>query len=456
MPQATDEMGQKFEMLFNHRGETRAMKIYLNSLLLVICFLVAQLPAQDANRAAKGIEGYWFGKLNFGTVKLRYGFNITKNDNGSLKATFDCPEGSEKDVPIDEVEFRDTTLKLRLKSRKASFEGKFDAAANEIVGKWNQAGRSLDLTLSLTDRAAVQDKRPQHPKPPYPYVEEEVTYTNRKAGVQLAGTLTLPRGDGPFPAVLLITGAGPQDRDETSFEHKPFLVLADHLTRQGIAALRVDKRGVGRSTGSSDTHSLGPSAATSEDFAEDVAAGVAFLKSRKEINHRHIGLLGHSEGGMVAPMVAAQSNDIAFIVLLAAPGVTGVEFSVRQKQLLWQALGASEKALKRRVDLAHQAFAIIKTEKDDETAAQRIRELFRREARKLEDAGEKDPEISQSAADVFIVHRQSRWLRFFISYDPQTALAKVRCPVLAIHGERLAGRSEAEFTSHSGSVESRR
>jgi hypothetical protein len=172
----------------------------------------------------------------------------------------------------------------------------------------------LDLRLKLTDRAAVQDKRPQHPKPPYPYGAEEFTYTNNQTGVQLAGTLPLPRGDGPFPAVLLVTGAGPQDRNETNFEHKPFLVPADYLTRQGIAVLRVDKRGVGKSTGSSDTHSFGPLSATSEDFAEDVAAGVASLKCRKDINHRHIGLMGHSEGGVIAPMVVAQSNDIAFIL----------------------------------------------------------------------------------------------------------------------------------------------
>ena len=173
------------------------------------------------------------------------------------------------------------------------------------------------LTINRVDKA-VEILRPQEPKKPYPYIEEEVVYENKEAEITLAGTLTLPPGKSSFPAVLLITGSGPQDRDETVYGHYPFLVLADYLTRQGVAVLRVDDRGVGESTGDF-------SQATSEDFASDVLAGIGYLKTRKEINPEQIGLIGHSEGGLIAPMVAIKSPDVAFIILMAGTGLTGEE-----------------------------------------------------------------------------------------------------------------------------------
>ena len=171
-------------------------------------------------------------------------------------------------------------------------------------------------------------KRPQDPVRPYPYDEEEVSYPNPKAeGVTLAGTLTLPKGSGPYPAVLLITGSGPQDRNEALLGHRPFLVLADYLTRREIAVLRVDDRGVAKSTGNFGT-------ATSADFATDVVAEVAFLKAHKRIDPAKIGLAGHSEGGLIAPMVAANSPDVAFIVMMAGPGVPGEQILYEQGALI--------------------------------------------------------------------------------------------------------------------------
>ena len=173
----------------------------------------------------------------------------------------------------------------------------------------------LPLLLRRTDQTPVL-RRPQEPAKPYPYREEEVTFENRPAGINLAGTLTLPKSAGPFPAVILISGSGAQDRDEALAGHRPFLVLADYLTRQGVAVLRVDDRGVGGSTGDSLR-------ATSSDFADDALAGVAYLKGRREIDTARIGLIGHSEGGLVAPLAATRSQDVAFIVLLAGPGLPG-------------------------------------------------------------------------------------------------------------------------------------
>src|SRR5215831_13352939 len=281
--------------------------------------------------------------------------------------------------------------------------------------------------------AAIQDttakpaalNRPQEPKKPYPYDEEEVGYENRRDGVKLAGTLTFPRGKGPFPAVLLITGSGPQDRNESVFGHKPFLVLADYLTRQGIAVLRVDDRGIGGSTGSVPN-------STSENFATDVMAGIEFLKSHKGINPKQIGLIGHSEGGLIAPMVAAQSNDVAFIVLLAGPGLPGEEILYLQGAAILKASGASAEVLARQRASQEMIFAIVKQEKDNAVAEKKVREGFDKQMAGLSEA---EKAQANQTPDAQITAVLSPWFRYFLTYDPRPALARVKCPVLALNGE---------------------
>jgi pimeloyl-ACP methyl ester carboxylesterase len=273
--------------------------------------------------------------------------------------------------------------------------------------------------------AAIQDtalNRPQEPKKPYPYDEEEVGYENKRDGVKLAGTLTLPRGKGPFPATLLITGSGPQDRNESLLGHKPFLVLADYLTRQGIVVLRVDDRGVGGSTGSVPD-------STTENFAADVTAGIEFLKTRKEIDPKQIGLIGHSEGGLIAPMVAAQNGDVAFIVLMAGTGLTGEEILYLQGALILKAGGASAEQLAKQRATQEGMFKILKEEKDPATAEKRLHEELSRNL--TEEAKKK----SEQAIAAQIKRANTPWFRYFLTLDPRPALRKVKCPVLALNGE---------------------
>jgi len=271
--------------------------------------------------------------------------------------------------------------------------------------------------------------RPQEPKKPYPYIERQVEYTNLKAGVKLVGTLTLPSDKGPFPAVLLITGSGPKDRNETVFGHRPFLVLADYLTRQGIAVLRVDDRGVGESTGDF-------SQATSEDFASDVLAGREYLKTRKEINPEQIGLIGHSEGGLIAPMVAVKSPDVAFIVLMAGTGLTGEEILYLQGALISRAMGVSEEDIAKNRQFNEKIFSLIKEEKDEKTIEEKLRQMFMADWAELNEEEKKaigDPEVYLKAQLQSLL---SPWLKFFLTYDPKPTLSKVKCPVLAINGEK--------------------
>jgi pimeloyl-ACP methyl ester carboxylesterase len=257
----------------------------------------------------------------------------------------------------------------------------------------------------------------------------EVVYENKKGGVKLAGTLTLPRGPGPHPAALRISGSGAQDRDETLFSHRPFLVLADHLTRRGVAVLRVDDRGVGGSTGSAGE-------ATSADFADDVLAGVEYLKGRKEVDPRRIGLIGHSEGGLIAPAVAGRSADVAFIVLLAGPGLPGDEILYLQGSALLRLLGAGKEQIARQRDLQQRLFAVAKEEKDPAAAEKKMQEV-------LEDFLAKLPPLERALAgglkkqtEQQLRALRSPWFRYFLGYDPRPALRKVRCPVLALIGEK--------------------
>ncbi len=374
-------------------------------------------------------EQVWEGKLSVGAgLSLRIVVHVGKTAEGKLTAKMDSPDQGARGLKVDTIALDKTTLAFEMKALLGKYEGKLNAEGTEAAGTWTQAGNSLPLTLKKADKA-TELRRPQTPKAPFPYKVVEVSYPNKTGGVTLAGTLTEPTAPGPFPALILISGSGPQDRDETLFEHKPFLVLADTLTRRGIAVLRLDDRGVGGSTGST-------SASTSDDFAGDVLAGVAFLKTRSEIDPRHIGLMGHSEGGIIAPMVAARSPDVAFIVLMAGTGLPGEEILYLQGQAIMKAMGADEKAMKQQLDLQKRLFEVVKTEKDEKKAETTMREIAKAAVESLPE----DQRKALGKADALIAAQlkavRTPWFRYFLTYDPRPTLAKVHCPVLALIGEK--------------------
>jgi hypothetical protein len=407
-------------------------KIMFGSLIcltLIIACSVSMIGfTQQQDTSEISIEGIWEGKLKVPGTELRIVFNISKNPDGSLITTMDSLDQGVTGIPVEEVIFKDNTLRLEVKSVGGVYEGKVSEDFLVIEGEWRQSGGAFPLTLKWVDKA-VEILRPQVPEKPYPYIEEEVIYENKDAEITLAGTLTLPSGDTPFPVVLLITGSGPQDRNETIYNHRPFLVLADYLTRQGIAVLRVDDRGVGESTGDF-------SQATSEDFASDVLAGVEYLKTIKEIDHKKIGLIGHSEGGIIALMVAVKSPDVAFIVLMAGTGLTGEDILYLQGALISRAMGISEEDIAKNRQLNEKIFSVIKEEKDKKNAEERLRQMFMEDWAKLTDEEKEqigDPEVFLKAQLQSLL---SPWFKFFLTYDPKPTLSKVKCPVLAINGEK--------------------
>jgi pimeloyl-ACP methyl ester carboxylesterase len=391
--------------------------------------LLTALLSSDA-RAESGAEsdstaklaGTWLGPLKVGAIELRLALKISVDDAGKMTATLDSIDQGAKDMPVDAITLSDGTLTAELKLIGGKFVGKLDEQAGVIVGTWTQGPNSLPLTLKKTE-GDFQLNRPQEPKPPFPYRTEEVQFDNAADNVRLAGTLTLPEGDGPFPAVVLISGSGPQDRDEFLLGHRPFLVLADHLTRRGVAVLRYDDRGVGKSTGDYAKAAI-------QDFRRDAAAAFAYLQSRREIDPRRIGLCGHSEGGLIAPMVASQSPDVAFIVLMAGTGVTGEEILCRQCELVARSMGVGEADIAKTVALQRKALARLKEDPNGTSTAEILKELV--EAVESEE-DRKAFEQSLSAQTGLI---ESAWFRSFLVLDPRVALRRVACPVLAINGEK--------------------
>jgi len=359
--------------------------------------------------------GTWLGSLDTGAIKLRIVFKIEAKPDG-LTAQMQSPDQGPTWIPATSLTQSGAALTITLKNLAIAYEGKIAADGNSIEGTFTQAGNPMQLSLKrIKGQSELELPRPQNPVKPYPYREEDVTFPNKAGGNTLAGTFTIPSGNGPFPAVELIVGSGPHDRDESLLGHKPFLVLSDDLTRKGIAVLRVDKRGIGKSTGDYLT-------ATTADFATDTEAGVAWLKTRPEVDPHKIGLIGHSEGAIIAPMVAAADPDVAFIVMMAGSGVPGDQIIVEQGRLIAIAAGQSKDDAGKNAEKTREALSVVETEKDPAT-------LDRLLTVKLSAEGVPDSAIAGQIKSL-----TTPWIRVFLTYDPATALRKLKIPVLALNG----------------------
>ena len=404
----------------------RKKMFYSIAFFLFLILIISVLPAAHFQKTSWEIKGIWEGTLDLFSAKLRIVFKVTTKD-GSLSASMDSPDQGATGIPVTSVVLKDDSVRFEVEMVRGYFRGKFSDDTT-IVGDWNQSGYSFPLTLQKVEKV-TEINRPQEPKKPYPYLEQEVEYENKQAGIKLAGTLTLPQSGEPFPAVILISGSGAQDRDETVFNHKPFLVLADYLTRRGIAVLRVDDRGVGGSTGNLRE-------STSRDLVGDVLAGIEFLKTRKEIDPKKIGLIGHSEGGMIAPMVAAESNDVAFIVLLAGTGLTGEEILYRQAALMLKAYGVDNELIAKNKKRQEKLFQVIRDVNDDSLALEQMIKISQDDLASMTDQEKQIIGLSEKNLKQQLKPLVSPWFRFFLFYDPKPALEKVKCPVLALNGEK--------------------
>jgi pimeloyl-ACP methyl ester carboxylesterase len=304
----------------------------------------------------------------------------------------------------------------------------FDKSPMDVRVVFDASDRLAGLQITPSQSADAYGERPQTPKPPFPYTEEEVRYPNSVGGIEIGGTLTLPPGEGPHPAVLLITGSGPQDRDETLFGHKPFAVIADRLTREGIAVLRVDDRGVGKTSGD-------PAKSTVEDHATDVEAGLAFLAARPDIDAKRIGLIGHSEGGVIAPIVAARSDEVAFIVSLAGPGVSGAALNPMQVRALLEAGGGSKEIIDEIVAGQTELMTLLVADAPEEQLRDAVKKLAL-VAVKLQPGADPNDLDAAKAVGQQLVALLSPWFRSWAKIDPAVHLAKLDVPILVMIGDK--------------------
>jgi len=359
------------------------------------------------------IEGYWKGKLSFSTMELELGFDIKATENG-YSATLDVPAQGAKDIPVDKTIFEDNHLQMTMSALDASYSGVLKDGT--IEGEFTQHGMNFPLDLVKGTKEA-QHARPQDPKPPFNYRAEEVTFRNEKDGFDLAGTLTIPEGDGPFPAVVLVSGSGQQNRDEELMNHRPFWVIADYLTRQGIAVLRYDDRGVGGSGGEVEN-------ATSLNFSYDAEAAFDFLRNRKEIKASQVGILGHSEGGIINFMVSARRPEVAFVISLAGPAVNGVELLIAQGEAINRASGMTDEMIAFSSTTSRQMYDIIEASNDREEADSLLRQLV------------KGWGYGEELTEQTVSQLTMPWMYYFLKYDPTEAIVKTNCPALLLNGSK--------------------
>lgn len=388
-------------------------------ILLVTLLTTLTSTAQD-------ITGQWNGVLKVQGTQLRVVFNVTQTEN-VFYSTMDSPDQGTKGIPVTNTTFDNSKIKFEVTNPRIEYDGELNG--DEIVGVFKQGGQEFPMNLS---REAIEKeiiKRPQEPIKPYPYYSEDVVFKNIKANISLSGTLTLPKKDGVFPVVILITGSGPQNRDEELLGHKPFLIISDYLTKNGIAVLRYDDRGVGQSTGDFKS-------ATSADFATDVESAIAYLKTRNEIDKNKIGLMGHSEGGLIAPMVASNSKDVSFIVLLAGTGIQGVELLLLQYELIAKADGTSETEIEKTNKSNEKMFDLVVNSNDNQKLKTDLTEVINEML--ANDTNTKIPNgmKKEDYVSMLIFKITSPWMVYFLKFNPVTTLEKVMCPVLAVNGEK--------------------
>lgn len=420
----------------DYRGVRTRKHIYA---IVAGLWLAAVLGGQSAKvLAAEGdgdkegsVDGSWVGEIPFNGQEVKFIFDLKQAPDGLVSGTLRIPLIGPGAMPITNGRLVGRKLSVEVK-KVGLYTGRVSLKSGRASGEWTgDKGDKTALDLVRGDQAWSYD-RPQTPKAPFPYQVREVQFANPLANNQLAGTLILPEAMGRVPAVVLVSDSGPQDRDATLHDHKTFAVLADYLARKGIASLRYDDRGIGKSTG---TFANG----TTMDFATDAFAAVDFLKGQKEINPAAIGIVGHGEGGLIASIVAAKRDDVAFLVLLGAPALRGDQTLLIQSDAIGRASGLDEAFLKLSRRLLDSFYKLLTQTPPDMPKAAAV---FAEFEKKVEELPQEKQELLGPMGQFLggqlqqVKESQSPWLAYYVAYDPGPTLQQVKCPVYALTGER--------------------
>jgi pimeloyl-ACP methyl ester carboxylesterase len=374
---------------------------------------------------SQNINGTWHGLLDVGK-KLRLDIHITQ-EGSSFSGKLDSPDQGTKDIPATKVEFSNGSLIFEVKNLGVAYSGLLKN--DTIAGTFQQGSFTTSLVLTREEVLVKKANRPQEPKAPFSYVETVVTFENSIEKFPLAGTLTLPKGDGPFPAVILVSGSGPQDRNEEILGHKPFWIIADYLTSQGFAVLRYDDRGTGQSKGDF-------ASATSVELATDAESAIDFMRNNPKIKKDKISIAGHSEGAMIAVILAARRKDIHSIALLAGPGIQGSELLLLQQYLINKANGVPDKTNKAIQRFNGKIYKIVVNQSSITDSKPIIEKEIRKALKNTKDEdlpgnSSKEQLIQESLNTIC-----NPWMFYFIKYNPKSDLEKVTCHVLALNGSK--------------------
>jgi uncharacterized protein len=393
--------------------------------LLTLCLALALNFTTTSCSSQPGVAasndtfiGHWEGSISTPNGALRMFLHVEHDSAGKYKAFVDSPDQLAFQIPVTLIDVRKDTIDLKIVNIMASYTGKLSAKGDRIDGQWEQGANVAQLTMKRNDDVAFV--RPQEPEAPFPYTQEDFKITLRDKGI-LAGTLTLPQGSGPFPLAVLITGSGTQDRNETIAAHKPFLVLADHLTRNGIAVLRYDDRGAG---GSKANPNVG-----ADESAKDVQEIIRSLRSNAKIDQSKIGLIGHSEGGWIAGM-AAGLEPIAYAVLLAGPSLSGDSILMLQYDKLSGNLPPAMKQLQRK------ALMTIKQTRDSATLRKQLTDLYESSYDSVGEQVHAMFKTAKSYAVANVSQLMTKPMQFLIRYDPKQDFMNLKIPTLALFGSK--------------------
>lgn len=420
----------------------------MKRILLILSFFYCSLSPLNAQNDL--FKGSWDGKLNVGTMNLRLVFHISYDDT-VVSAKFDSPDQGAKGLVFDKVECKERNISLKFSLNGAQYEGVLGESNQTIEGNWIQAGQKIPLVMK---RVSLVEKsvKPQEPIPPFTYDVENVTFKSRDKEIVLAGTLTKPKGNGLYPAIILISGSGPQNRDEEILGHKPFAVIADYFTKKGWAVLRYDDRGVGESKGDFST-------ATTTNFTQDASGAVDFLRSRKDIKKDKIGICGHSEGGIVAQQLSANAkNNIAFVVMLAGPSIIGADILASQNKAILESAGV-DTALASWYSryLRNEVYAGIMNNKPKDEVAKTLAEALDRMFTTFTTEELNTLGINPTVTKAMMVQLLTPWMREFLQYNPTDNLRTIQCPLLALYGENdkqvLSGINSAVLRKHNPKAE---
>jgi pimeloyl-ACP methyl ester carboxylesterase len=397
--------------------------------ILLLCLMAISLQPAFGQREKEQVAGSWLGALDLGSASLRLVFNLSLTEEDSFEATMDSPDQGRRGIPMGKVSLEGDSLKIEAPMIQGFYAGKFTSATS-IQGEWNQPGGTFVLNMEKLAGPFVLN-RPQEPRPPFPYKVEEVSFNQIAQGFTLTGTLTLPEGQGPFPAVVMVTGSGSQNRNEEIFGHKPFWVIADRLTRSGIAVLRYDDRGVGASGGKA-------SGSTTADLALDARSAVEYLLTRSEIDKSGLGIIGHSEGGMIAFMLASEYDDISFLVSLAGPGVDGKTILLEQSEYISRLSGVSESIMKDNRIVMDKVYDFMITNDTHRTWGEEVIEFTSSYYSSKGEGLYSEADIEQAKNNLLasIPESSYAWMRYFVMYDPASDFASIDCPVLALNGAK--------------------